>query len=245
MHPTKHFRLIAVLALALAGMALVASQAVAGGHHRDRQARLDSDHDGASNRCEIQASLDRTSTDSDSNGTIDGLEDSDGDGANNAAESKLRTNCGVANKRFRIGAATVKSYSAEDGLVLAIGKRGLISGAVSSKLVCEQDDTSDDDSSDDSTTAQVASRHRGEGEAGDDRGGEGRGGGGDDRGGPDDRGASGEAGDDRGGHGEDDDDDTVACTTADLTEGASVLAAKYKKGSFTRIHLASADEGDF
>lgn len=241
MHSNKNFRLIAVLALALAGMALAASQATAhGGHRGDRQARLDGDKDGASNRCEIQASLDQTSTDTDSNGTIDGLEDSDGDGANNAAESRLRTNCGVANKRFRVGKASVKSYSAEDGLVLAIGKRGLITATVSDKVVCEQDDTSDD-SSDDTTTTASISRHGGDDEAGDDRGGRGDEPG-DDRGG--DR-ASG-AGDDGPRGGDDNgEDDTVACTTADLTEGANVLGAKIKNGVVTRIHLAASDEGDF
>lgn len=241
MQQTRHFRLIAVLALALAGMALVASQAMAHGHHRDRQARLDSDHDGASNRCEIQAGLDSTSTDTDSNGTIDGLEDSDSDGANNAAESRLRTNCGVANKRFKIGDATVKSYSADDGLTLAIGKRGLITGAVSAKVVCEQDDTSadtSDDSGDDGPTAAVSSRHRGGADGpGDDRGGRGRG---EDDGPGDDRGGRGQGGDNG-----DDGPDTVACTSDDLIEGVDVVAAKFKSGTFTRIHLASADEGDF
>lgn len=238
MHSSKNFRLIAVLALALAGMALVASQAVAHGNHRgDRQARLDGDKDGASNRCEIQAGLDRANTDSDGNGTIDGLEDSDGDGANNAAESKLRTNCAVANKRFKIGKASVKSYSAEAGLTLAIGKRGLITATVSDKLVCEQDDVSDTSVSisrhgeDDGEDDDVRREDRGD-EPGDDRGGD-----------------RGEAGDDRGGDrnrsSDDDDSDTVACTTADLTEGASVLRAKIKNGVLTKIHLAAADEGDF
>jgi hypothetical protein len=244
--PTK-FKLIAVLALALAGMAIVVGSASAHRGHGDRQARIDSDHDGASNRCETQASLDSTKTDTDGNGTIDGLEDSDGDGANNAAESRLRTNCAVANKRFKIGKASVQSYSAEDGLTLAVGKKGLITAAVSTKVVCEQDDVSD--SSDDNTAS--TSRHgEGEDESGDDRGGEsGRGGdddsathdAGDDRGGNHP-----EPGDDRGGdNGDNSNDDTVACTTADLTADASVLSAKIKNGVFTKIHLAAADDGDF
>lgn len=246
MHSKKNFRLIAILALALAGMAIVASQAVAHGNHRgDRQARLDGDKDGASNRCEIQASLDLTKTDTDDNGTIDGLEDSDGDGANNAAESKLRTNCAVANKRLKVGKATVKSYSAEGGLVLTIGKRGVITAAVSDKLVCEQDEA--DDSVD--TSASVSRHGEDDDDSGDDRGerederGDDRG---DDRG--EDRGGrEDERGDDRGGdrRSDDDDSDTVGCTTADLTEGASVLRAKIKNGVVTKIHLAAADEGDF
>lgn len=255
MHSNKNFRLIAVLALALAGMAVVASQAVAHDNHRgDRQARLDGDKDGASNRCEIQASLDPAKADTDDNGTIDGLEDSDGDGANNAAESKLRSNCGVANKRLKVGKATIKSYSAEDGLVLTIGKRGVITAKVSEKLVCEQDEA--DDSPDNSASVSRSSEGEG-GEAGDDRGE--RGGepeSGDDRGG-ERRGERGdESGDDRGGDrrddrgedrrgNEDDENDTVSCTTADFTEGASVLRAKVKNGVLTRIEMASADEGNF
>jgi hypothetical protein len=238
MHSNNKFRLIAILALALAGMALVASQAVAHGgrgHHRgDRQARLDGDRDGASNRCEIQAGLDLSNTDSDGNGTIDGLEDSDGDGANNAAESRLRTNCSVANTRFKIGKAAVKSYSAEDGLVLAIGKRGLINATVSEKVVCEQDDSSTD------TTASI-SRNGGDDEAGDDRG-DRESEPGDDHGGDQPRGEDRPRHDDGNG---DDENDTVACTAADLTEGADVLRAKVKNGVVTRIHLAAIDEGDF
>lgn len=218
-------RFLALLALALVALATVAVQA--GAHGRgDRSARLDSDRDSASNRCEQQADLDSANTDTDGNGTIDGLEDSDGDGANNAAESRMRTDCGVANTRFKIKKATVLSYSESDGLTLKIGKRGLISGAVSARLVCEQDDLSD--SSDDAPLA----RHGGEDQQGDELGGRGRG--------PDQRG-----GDERRGPGEGDEPDTVACTTADLTEGAEVVAAKFKNGSFTKIHLAAGDAGDF
>jgi hypothetical protein len=249
MHSTNKFKLIAVLALALAGMAIAAAGATAHGHG-DRAARLDSDKDSASNRCEVQASLDSTKTDTDANGTIDGLEDSDGDGANNAAESRLRTNCGVANTRFRLTHATVVSYSAEDGLALKIGKRGLVTAAVSAKVVCEQDDTSSDSSDDNTATVSRHGEDDGaehdagddnggdrpagpsgaSGEVGDDNGGDRQGRGGDDRG-----------GDNRGGEG----DDTVACTTADLVADADVKSAKIKNGKFTRIHLASADEGDF
>ena len=167
-------------------MAIVVGSASAHRGHGDRQARLDGDRDSASNRCETQAGLDSTKTDTDANGTIDGLEDSDGDGANNAAESRLRTNCAVANKRFKLKKATVKSYSAEDGLTLAIGKRGLVTAAVSTNVVCEQDDVSDSSS---------------------------------------------------------DDKDTVACTTAELTEGSSVLGAKIKSGVFIKLRLAAADKG--
>jgi hypothetical protein len=249
MHSTNKFRLIAVLALAIAGMAIVASQAVA---HGSRAARLDSDHDSASNRCETQAALDSTKTDSDANGTIDGLEDSDGDGANNAAESRLRTNCGVANTRFRLGHATVVSYSDADGLALKIGKRGLVTAAVSSKAVCEQDDASDDSSDDNTASASSHGDDDGaEHEAGDDHGGDRPAAGpsgesgepGDDNGGDRPSGNRG-GGDDRGGRGGDD-GDTVACTTADLVADVDVKSAKIKNGKFTRIHLASADEGDF
>ncbi|MBJ7354455.1 MAG: hypothetical protein JHC98_06480 [Thermoleophilaceae bacterium] len=245
MHSIQKFKLVAVLALALAGMAIVVGSAAAHRGHGDRQARIDSDRDGASNRCETQAGLDGTLTDTDANGTIDGLEDSDGDGANNAAESRLRTNCSVANTRFKIKKATVKSYSAEDGLTLAIGRRGLITAAVSPTVVCEQDDVSSDN------TASVSRDGADEDESGDDRRGRG-----DDDGGDDDRrgdrsdddgpsGATGPTGDDRGHHHGDDDEDTVACTTADLTADASVRSAKIKNGVFTKIRLAAADEGDF
>jgi len=225
MKSTKKFQLIAVLALALAGMAIVVGSASAHRGHGDRQARIDSDRDSASNRCETQAGLDSAKTDTDGNGTIDGLEDSDGDGANNAAESRLRTNCAVKNTRFKLKKATVESYSAEDGLTLAIGKRGLITAAVSSNVVCEQDDVSDDSSDDDSASV---SRH-----GGDDGGDEDRGRRDDDRG-PDDR--------RRGRHYE---GDTVACTTAALVDGAEVKSAKIKGGVFTKIRLAAADEGNF
>jgi hypothetical protein len=232
MHSIRKFKFVAVLALALAGMALVVGSAAAHRGHGDRQARVDSDRDGASNRCETQAGLNSTTTDTDANGTIDGLEDSDGDGANNAAESRLRTNCAVANTRFKIKKATVKSYSAEDGLTLSIGKKGLITAAVSPTVTCEQDDVSTD--SNDDKTASV-SRH-GEAESGDDRGGDRpRGDREDDH--NDDRnddGANGSTG-----------DDSVACTTAALTADASVRSAKIKNGVFTKIRLAAADDGDF
>ena len=242
MHSHKKFTLIAVLAFALAGMAIGVGTASAHRGHGDRQARIDSDRDGASNRCETQASLDSTKTDTDANGTIDGLEDSDGDCANNAAESRLRTNCGVANTRFRIGKATIASYSAEDGLKLAIGRKGVITAAVSPTVVCEQDDVSTNSTD---TTASVSRHGAGEDESGDDRGGD-RG----PRGGRDDgpSGSTGSVGDDNGHHNGDDNgdgNDTVACTTADLTADASVLGAKIKNGVFTKIHLAAADEGDF
>ncbi len=230
-------RFFALLALALVALAAVAVQA--GAHGRgDRSARIDSDRDSASNRCERQAGLDSANTDTDGNGTIDGLEDSDADGANNAAESRMRTNCGVANNRFKIKAATVVSYSEEAGLTLKIGKRGLVTGAVSTKLVCEQDDLSGSTDENDPTLA----RHGDDDEAGDDRGGRGRGEG--DR--PEeDRGGDEQRGRDSAGRGEDDGPDTIACTTADLTEGAEVVSAKFKKGAFTKIHLAAADAGTF
>jgi hypothetical protein len=243
---SSKFKLTALLALALAGMAIASASAFAHGHG-SRAARLDSDRDAASNLCEQQAGLDSTNTDTDGNGTIDGLEDSDGDGANNAAESRLRSNCGVANTRFRIKHATVVSYSDADGLTLKIGKKGLVTAPVSAKVVCEQDDTSSGDSSDASTTASV-SRDGGDDPAGDDNGG--------DRGGPG-RGNDGGPGDDNGGQrpprdggpgndqGGDDGEDTVACTTADLTADTDVLGAKIKNGAFTRIHLAAADENTF
>jgi hypothetical protein len=224
MKSTKKFQLIAVLALALAGMAIVVGSASAHRGHGDRQARIDSDRDSASNRCETQAGLDSTQTDTDGNGTIDGLEDSDGDGANNAAESRLRTNCAVKNTRFKLKKATVESYSAEEGLTLAIGKRGLITAAVSGNVVCEQDEVSDDSSDDDSASVS----RRGGDDDDDDRGR-----------GDDDRGS------DDGRRGRDDEDDTVACTTADLVEGADVKSAKIKNGVFTKIRLAAADEGNF
>lgn len=246
MQSIQKFKFVAVLALALAGMAIVVGSAAAHRGHGDRQARIDSDRDGASNRCEIQASLDSTKTDTDANGTIDGLEDTDGDGANNAAESRLRTNCAVANKRFKLGKAEVKSYSAEDGLTLAIGRKGLITAALSTKVVCEQDDVSSDSTDDNS--ASVSRHGEDEDESGDDRGGD-RPRGEDDSNDDGPSGSTGTSGDDHGGRGDrgdsSDDNDTVACTTADLTEGASVLRAKIKNGVFTKIHLAAADEGDF
>jgi heat shock protein beta len=250
MKTTKKFQLIAVLALALAGMAIVVGSASAHRGHGDRQARIDSDRDSASNRCETQAGLDSTKTDTDGNGTIDGLEDSDADGANNAAESRLRTNCSVKNTRFKLKKATVKSYSAEDGLTLAIGKRGLITAAVSTNVVCEQDDVSDDSSDDNSASVS----RDGEDDDGDDRsddsdrresdddGDDDRGSGDDDRGSDDRRSSSDD--DARRGR-DDDDDDTVACTTAALVEGTDVKSAKIKNGVFTKIRLAAADEGNF
>ncbi|MGK2877044.1 MAG: hypothetical protein ACSLFF_00470 [Solirubrobacterales bacterium] len=66
MHSTQKFKLIAVLALALTGMAIVVGSAGAHRGHGDRQARLDGDRDSASNRCETQAGLDKTRTDTDS-----------------------------------------------------------------------------------------------------------------------------------------------------------------------------------
>lgn len=234
MKSTKKFQLIAVLALALAGMAVVVGSASAHRGHGDRQARIDSDRDSASNRCETQAGLDSSKTDTDDNGTVDGLEDSDGDGANNAAESRMRTNCAVKNTRFKLKKATVESYSAEDGLTLAIGKRGLITAAVSSNVVCEQDDVSDDSSDDNSASV---SRHGADDEGDDDR----RGPEEDDRESGDRRGSS----DDGERRGRGDDEDTVACTTAALVEGAEVKGAKIKGGVFTKIRLAAADEGNF
>ncbi len=227
------FQLLAILALALAGMAIGLSQASAhGGGHGGRI--VDSDGDGASDKCEARAGTSSSDTDSDDNGVVDGLEDTDGDGANNAAESVLRTNCNRANTRWkRIRRAEVESYT--DGvLTLSIGKNGgLLSAPVSSRVICEIDDSSD--SSDDDSTASIA-RH-GEDEPGDDRGGE-RGG---DSGGDD----GGQRGDRPFGRFDgDDEDDTVACVTGDIVAGAEVRSAKIKSGKFVRIHLADPEDSE-
>ncbi|MBI2690620.1 MAG: hypothetical protein HYX29_01555 [Solirubrobacterales bacterium] len=248
MNSTKKFQLIAVLALALAGMAIVVGSASAHRGHGDRQARIDSDRDSASNRCETQAGLDSTKTDTDGNGTIDGLEDSDADGANNAAESRLRTNCAVKNTRFKLKKSTVKSYSTEDGLTLAIGKRGLVTAAVSSSVVCEQDDVSDDSSDDNS--ASVSRHGEGEDESGDDRSDDSDRRGEDDDRGSDDRRSDDSSSDDSDRSDDDNghrhsEDDTVACTTAALVDGTDVKSAKITNGVFTKIRLAAADEGNF
>ncbi|MBJ7458351.1 MAG: hypothetical protein JHD02_04105 [Thermoleophilaceae bacterium] len=239
MHPPQKLRLVAVFALALAGMAIVVGSASAHRGHGDRQARLDGDRDSASNRCEIQAGLNQSNSDSDADGTIDGLEDSDGDGANNAAESRLRTNCAVANTRFKLKKASIKSYSAEEGLTLAIGRRGLITAAVSPTVVCERDDVSSESAGDNSASL---ARHGEDDEGGEDRRGEDDDG---EDGRRDDRGEERSGPSDENGRRGDDDDDTVGCTTADLVPDAEVRRAKIKNGVFTKIHLAAADEGNF
>lgn len=213
MKATKKHLITALIAGVVAALCLVA--ATTAGARGDRAARIDSDRDGASNRCEKQAGLDKSVKDTDDDGTIDGLEDSDSDGLNNAAESRLRTNCGRANKRVRIGEATVVSYSSDDGLTLKIGKRGLIKGSLSAKLVCEQDVVSDDESEDEDE--DFGDFFRGG------RGGWERGRGGD----------------------WDDEPDTESCTSDDLTEDREVISATLRKGVFTRIHLAAEDAGDY
>lgn len=221
-------KLLTTLTVMIAAMAVVVGTTSA---HSGSGARADADGDGASDRCEARAGTSSTDTDSDDNGVVDGLEDTDGDGANNAAESKLRSNCAVANTRFKIRRAEVVSY-ADGNLTLSIGsKGGLITKAVSSRVVCLMDDPEADDDS-----ASV-SRRGDDDEAGDDRRGER----GDDDGERRGRGRGDDDGERRGrgrGH---DDDDLVSCTTADLVAGATVRDARVKRGKFVRIRLTDED----
>lgn len=215
------FQLLAVLALALAGMAIGLSQASAHGGGNGGGRVLDADNDGASNKCETRAGTSSSDTDSDDNGVVDGLEDTDGDGANNAAESILRTNCNRANTRWKkIRHAEVKSF-ADGVLTLSIGDDGgLLAAPMSTRAICEIDDP---DESDD-----AADSHNGDdGGPGDDRG---RGRDDDDRGGRIGRFP---------GH-----DDTVACVAGDLVEGAAVRSARVTGGEFVRIHLADPDDSE-
>lgn len=150
---------IALLVLVVGAFTAVAAQATAKhrsdkGQRVDRLARIDSDRDSASNRCEKQASLSRHRKDSDRDGRSDGREDSDGDGANNAAESKLRTNCDADNSRLVIDDAEVVSYSAGGGLTLRLENRGIVNAPVAADFRCEQE--LDDDApgvADDATAA--------------------------------------------------------------------------------------------
>lgn len=213
-------KLFMTLTVMVAAMAVVVGTTSA---HSGSGARADADGDGASDRCEARVGTSSSDTDSDDNGVVDGLEDSDGDGANNAAESKLRSNCAVANTRFKIRHAEVVSY-ADGNLTLSIGsKGGLITKAVSSRVVCLMDDPESDDES-----ASVS--RRGE----------------DDEGRDDRRDDRGERGDDDGerrgrGRGRGDDDELVSCTTADLVAGATVRDARVKRGKFVRIRLTDED----
>jgi hypothetical protein len=141
---------LAVLVFALLGLALAATQATA--HRSDRSGHkfrtADFDRDWASNRCERQAGLNLNDRDSDDDGTIDGREDSDGDGADNAAESSLRSDCGEINKKLRIKHAVIASYSEADGLKLKVGRRGTVTAPLAADFVCKrevEDDNGDDD----------------------------------------------------------------------------------------------------
>lgn len=127
-HKTSRFAMLVVAALA--GMAIFAITAQA----KDRGHR-DSDRDGASNRCEVQAKTDPKIADTDGNGVVDGDEDTDGDGATNRAESNLHANCGRVNNHQRVRRATVTSYV--DGvLVLTVKGGGTITAPVSDTLRC-------------------------------------------------------------------------------------------------------------
>lgn len=126
----KTSRIAMLVIAALAGMAVFAFTAQA----KDRGHR-DSDRDGASNRCEVQAKTDPNNADSDGNGVVDGDEDTDGDGATNRAESNLRANCGRVNNHQRIRRATVTSY-ADGVLVLTVKGGGTVTAPVSETLRC-------------------------------------------------------------------------------------------------------------
>lgn len=221
-------KLLTTLTVLIAAMAVVVGTTSA---HSGGGARADADSDGASDRCEAHAGTSSSDTDSDDNGVVDGLEDTDGDGANNAAESKLRSNCAVANTHFKIRRAEVVSYT-DGNLTLSIGsKGGLITKAVSSRVVCLMEDTESDDDS-----VSVSRRGEDDGDRGDD---EGRG-----RGDDDGERRGSERGDDDGerrGRERGDDDDLVACTTADLVAGATVRDARVKRGKFVRIRLSDED----
>lgn len=215
--PTIKFLTLLVVMIASLAAIAVAASAHGGG------ARADADGDGASDRCEVRAGTDPAVADTDGNGVVDGLEDTDGDGANNAAESKLHSSCVRANTRWKIRRAEVVSYT--DGvLTLSIGKKGgLIAKPVSSRaviLVPDPEDESDDDSA-------SVSRRGGDDDRGDGR----RGRGGDDGPGDDRRGRG------RGG----DDDDEISGTTADLTAGTVVRDARVKRGEFVRIRISDED----
>lgn len=222
-------KLLMTLTVMIAAMAVVVGASSA---HSGSGARADADGDGASDRCEARAGTSSTDTDSDDNGTVDGLEDTDGDGANNAAESKLKSNCAVANTRFKIRKAEVVSY-ADGNLTLKIGSNGgLITKAVSSRVVCLMEDPESDDDS-----ASVSRRGEDDDERGDDNRGRGRG---DDDGERRGRGRGDDDGERRG-RGRGRDDDLVACTTADLVAGATVRDAHVKRGRFVRIRLSDED----
>lgn len=149
---------ILLLALAFTALALMATQASA--HKRSVKAKkspshavkiADRDHDLASNRCEQQAGTNRWRKDSDHDGRNDGLEDSDRDGANNAAESITRSSCGTKTTRMKIDDAKIVSLSDAGELTVRVGRRGVITAPLSSKLVCVQevdDELEDDDDSD-------------------------------------------------------------------------------------------------
>lgn len=229
---TLKSKLLALLVLTVAGMALVVSSATA--HHHGK-AIVDTDADGAAAACETQAGTDPTVADTDGNGIVDGLEDSDSDGANNAAESLLHSNCANANKNFRVRRATISSFT--DGkLTLAIGKTGLLTAPVSTRVVCEIDDPEGDVTAPTGATAK-ASKHGG-GESGDDNGG-GRNGK-DDNQAEDNHRSSEHAGnheDNHAGHG--DDDNTVACVATDYAVGTKVRNAKVRHGRFVKLELKS------
>lgn len=123
-------RLLFVFAIAIVAIAIFAlsASAKANGHR-------DADKDGATNRCEIQASTNPNNVDTDADGVVDGDEDTDADGATNRAESNLRSNCGRANSHLRIRRATVTSYL--DGiLVLTVKGGGTVTAPVADPLRC-------------------------------------------------------------------------------------------------------------
>lgn len=205
MHKRTLVKTLPILALIIGAMAMVVASASA------RGGKADVDRDGASKRCEVKAGTNPEVADTDGNGIVDGLEDSDGDGANNAAESKLRRHCGKANENFRVKRAKIKEL-ADGKLTLSIGKRGgLLTADVSDSLKCRSHDTS--------SHKKKARR----GKRGVKRGNTAR------------RGKSrrkrSRARNRHRSH-------ISTCTTADLTEGTRVTYAKVRKGNFVRINLA-------
>jgi hypothetical protein len=232
MNPKHSLKVFMVAALGAIAMLALPAMAAAKDRNHDRipdrwekrhnlslhvnQARRDQDRDHLRNRAEFMASDNPRSSDSDSDGIPDGEEN----------------------------AGTIQSFDPSTGkLTIALFGGETLSGLVSeeTEIECEGDHHGIASASDDGQEHGSPAGEEGEGEPGDDHGDHGEEG-------EDHQGEGGEPGDDDGPGGEPGDEDgpgdgeAPSCTTADLTEGATVREAELKlesgSASFEKVELA-------
>jgi hypothetical protein len=181
------------------------------------QSNKDQDRDRVDNLNEFQEGTNPRDRDSDNDGRRDGREDADHDGLNNRGEDEsanLPDDRDTDNDGVEDGEENPGTIASFDGttLTIDIAGGGQVSGTVdlTTRIECETED--EHEAGDDSGAGTAAASHDGS----------------DDNSGP--------GGEDNSGPGSGG-DDARACTTADLTPGATVHEAELEGTKFEKVEL--------